>query len=314
MDAFNLPVTLPVLLVLAFIPILLRQAVFYVNAWYSAVVSTRIGLRLRMQTLDAVLEADPAFFARHPVGHLVSVILTQTAVGSSAILAVIRQLSIALLMLVYVTILLALSVPLTLSILFFAVVVSLAIRANIGHIRDYGAVTARVTQEVWTTIVERFGMIRLIKLRDQKQLESGRIRDLPGPAPRRGRAAGAPGGEHRGNGRPPADALGVRHAVHRHRGVGHDPAPARAAAVRAEPAQREGEGVQRRPPGDLAEHGRAASGEGPRAGCRSRQHDPSGYGALRRARARARAHRRHLRVSGHRRPRRHARVRGPAPC
>ena len=176
MDAFNLPVTLPVLLVLAFIPILLRQAVFYVNAWYSAVVSTRIGLRLRMQTLDAVLDADPAFFARHPVGHLVSVILTQTAVGSSAILAVIKQLSIALLLLVYVTILLALSVPLTLSILFFAVVVSLAIRANIGHIRDYGIVTARVTQEVWTTIVERFGMIRLIKLRDQKQLESGRIR------------------------------------------------------------------------------------------------------------------------------------------
>ena len=176
MDAFNLPVTLPVLLVLAFIPILLRQAVFYVNAWYSAVVSTRIGLRLRMQTLDAVLEADPAFFARHPVGHLVSVILTQTAVGSSAILAVIKQLSIALLLLVYVSILLALSVPLTLSILFFAVVVSLAIRANIGHIRDYGAVTARVTQEVWTTIVERFGMIRLIKLRDQKQLESRRIR------------------------------------------------------------------------------------------------------------------------------------------
>jgi subfamily B ATP-binding cassette protein MsbA len=131
---------------------------------------------LRMQTLDAVLEADPAFFARHPVGHLVSVVLTQTAVGSSAILAVIKQLSIALLLLVYVTILLALSVPLTLSILLFAVVVSLAIRANIGHIRDYGAVTARVTQEVWTTIVERFGMIRLIKLRDQKQLESGRIR------------------------------------------------------------------------------------------------------------------------------------------
>lgn len=178
MDFFDLPVTLPVLLVLAFIPILLRQAVFYVNAWYSAVVSTRIGLRLRMQTLDTVLDADPEFFSRHSVGHLVSVVLTQTAVGSSAILAVIKQLSIALLMLVYVTILLALSVPLTLSILFFAVMVSLAIRVNIGHIREYGLVTARVTQEVWSTIVERFGMIRLIKLRDQKELESNRVRGL----------------------------------------------------------------------------------------------------------------------------------------
>jgi len=178
MDALHLPVTLPVLLLLAFIPILLRQAVFYVNAWYSAVVSTRICLRLRMQTLDAILDADPEFFARHSVGHLVSIVLTQTSVGGSAILAVIKQLSIALLMAVYVAILLALSVPLTLSILLFTVVVSLAIRANIKRIRAYGAVTADITQQVWSTIVERFGMMRLIKLRDQKHPESNRIRAL----------------------------------------------------------------------------------------------------------------------------------------
>ncbi len=177
MEAFNLPVTLPVLLALAFIPILLRQVVFYINAWYSAVVSTRIGMRLRMQTLDTVLAADPEFFTRHSVGHLVGVVINQTAVGGAAILAVIRQLSIVLLMLVYVAILVALSVPLTLSILFFAIVVSLAVRANILRIRDYGQVTARVTQEVWSTIVERFSMMRLIKLRDQRELESQRIRD-----------------------------------------------------------------------------------------------------------------------------------------
>ena len=176
MDAFNLPVTLPVLLALAFIPILLRQVVFYINAWYSAAVASRIGLRLRMQTIDALFEADPAFFSRHSVGHLVGVVLTQTAVGSNAILAVIKQLSIALLMLVYVVILLALSVPLTLSILVFAVVVYVAVRVNIKHIRGYGAITAQVTQEVWSTLVERFGIIRLIKLRDQGALESRRLR------------------------------------------------------------------------------------------------------------------------------------------
>ena len=178
MDFFHLPVTLPVLLALAFIPILLRQVVFYFNAWYSAVVSTRIGLRLRMQTLDKIFDADPAFFSRHSVGHLVGVVIAQTAVGGNAILAVIKQLSLALLMLVYVAILLALSVPLTLSILFFAVIVSLAVRANIKRIREYGVVTARVTQQAWGVIVERFGIMRLVKLRDQKQLESTRIRDL----------------------------------------------------------------------------------------------------------------------------------------
>ena len=146
MDALDLPITLGVLLVLAFVPILLRQGVFYVNAWYSAAVSTRIVLRLRMQTIDTVLAADPEFFSRHSVGHLAGVIVAQTAVGGSAVLAVLRQLSLTLLMLVYVAILLALSVPLTLSVLFFAVLVWLGVRANIRHIRDYGTVTAHLTQ------------------------------------------------------------------------------------------------------------------------------------------------------------------------
>jgi subfamily B ATP-binding cassette protein MsbA len=175
MSFFHLPVTLPILLLLAFLPILMRQAVFYFNAWYSAVVSTRISMRLKMKTLDTILNADPEFFSRHSVGHLAGVVINQTTVGGGAILAVIRQLSIALLMVVYVAILLALSVPLTLSILFFAVMVSLAVRANIIRIRNYSLVTARVTQEVWSTIVERFGMMRLIKLRDQKHPESRRI-------------------------------------------------------------------------------------------------------------------------------------------
>ena len=56
--------------------------------------------------------------------------------------------------------------------------VSLAVRANIKRIREYGVVTARVTQRTWGVIVERFGIMRLIKLRDQKQLESKRIRGL----------------------------------------------------------------------------------------------------------------------------------------
>jgi ABC-type multidrug transport system fused ATPase/permease subunit len=178
MDTFHLPLTLPVLLLLAFIPILLRQAVFYVNTWYSAVVATRISMRLRVKTLDRVLNADPEFFARHSVGHIVGVVLSQTAVGGNAILAVIKLLSIALLLLLYVAILLALTVPLTLITLFFAIATSLALRANIRHIRHFGNVTANVTQDVYSTAVERFGMIRLVKLRDQKELESHSIIQL----------------------------------------------------------------------------------------------------------------------------------------
>lgn len=178
MDYFNLPVTLPVLLAMAFIPILLRQVVFYFNAWYSAVVAGRIGLRMRMQTLDKILEADPEFFTRHAVGGVVGIVVGQTAAAGQAILAVIKQLSIALLMALYVTILLAISVPLTLIILVFALLVSVAVKASIKRIGTFGVESARVNQDMMGKIVERFSLIRLIKLRDQKAAESKLIREL----------------------------------------------------------------------------------------------------------------------------------------
>jgi len=176
MDALNLPVTLPVLLGLAFAPILMRQFVFYFNTWYSAVVSSRIAIRMRMQTLDTVLDADPEFFARHSVGKLVGVLIGQTSAAGAAILAVIRQLSVALLMALYVAILLALSVPLTLITLVFALLVSFLVKASIVRTRQYAVESAGISQEMMGKIVERMGLMRLIKLRDQKRAESERIR------------------------------------------------------------------------------------------------------------------------------------------
>jgi len=176
MDALSLPVTLPVLLSLAFVPILMRQVIFYINTWYSAIVSSRIAHRLRSETLDAFLGADPEFFTRYQVGTLVGVLVTQTNNAGLAILAVIRQLSTTILMVLYVAILMAISVPLTLIALVFAVLVSLVVRANIRRTKDYGLEVAQMSQSMVARIVERIGMIRLIKLRDQKTTESERIK------------------------------------------------------------------------------------------------------------------------------------------
>jgi len=176
MEFFGLPVTLLVLLTMAFIPILLRQVVFYFNAWYSAVVAGRIGIRMRMHALDVLLNADPEFFARHSVGHLVGVVVAQTGVAGLAILAVIKQLSIALLMSLYVLILLAISVPLTLVTLAFALLISVIVKKNIRKIRDFGIESAAISQEMMGKVVERLGLMRLIKLRDQEHAEFDRIR------------------------------------------------------------------------------------------------------------------------------------------
>lgn len=175
MAALGLPLTLPVLLMMAFIPILLRQIVFYFNAWYSAAVGSRIGIRMQIQTLDTVLDADPEFFTRYPVGYLVGILFAQTATAGAAVLAVIKQLSVVLLMALYVGILLVLSAQLTAVTMVFAILVSVLVKLNITKIGAYSVEAAAMSQDMMGKITERLGLMRLIKLRDQKQPESERV-------------------------------------------------------------------------------------------------------------------------------------------
>ena len=177
MRFLHLPLTLIILLLLAFVPILMRQVVFYLNAWYSAVVANRIGVRMRIQTLNAVLDADPAFFDRHSVGHLVGIAVTQTEAAGEAILAVVKQLSVALLMMLYVAIMLAISVPLTATTVVFAGLVAIIVKRSITRIREFGIQAADTNQTMMVKIVERFGLMRLVKMRDQKRAESKRIEE-----------------------------------------------------------------------------------------------------------------------------------------
>lgn len=178
LNTLNLPLTLPTLLALAFTPILFRQFVFYFNTWYSATVSSRIGLRMRMQTLRKIMDADLEFFTRHSAGEIVGVVVGQTGMAGAAILAVIRQLSLALMTALYLAILLAISVKLTMIVAAFALFISLIIRKNMVRIRDFGIVAARVSQEMMVKIVERISLVRLVKLRDQKHAETQRIEDF----------------------------------------------------------------------------------------------------------------------------------------
>lgn len=174
-DTFGLPVDLFTLLVMAFIPILLRQAVFYVNNWWSAVVAKRVSLRMRRRVVDATMEADPAFLAATPTGKLTSVVVAQTKLAGDAVLMVIRILSITMLLLLYAAIMLALSVPLTLVAVMFAALVSIVVRASITRTRRFSVESARTTQELFGRIVERLSMMPLIKMRAQEDVESARI-------------------------------------------------------------------------------------------------------------------------------------------
>lgn len=178
LKVIRLKPTLVVLLALAFIPILLRNVLFYLKTWYSAVVTSRIMVRLRMKVVDNVYNADPEFYSRHPVGQLVGVVMGQTATAGNAVLSVINLFGIVMLMIVYVAILLMLSVPLTFSALFFALIVALINKSVLNWIKENALANARTGQELMAKVVERMGQMKLVKLRNTKKFESEYIREV----------------------------------------------------------------------------------------------------------------------------------------
>lgn len=178
LDLFSIEPGLLVLILLAFTPTLLRNVVFFFKTWYSSIVSSRIMLRLRMKVVRVVYDADPEFYARHPVGQLVGVVMNQTVSAGNAVLAVINQLGIVLLVLVYVAILLFISVPLTVSAMSFALAVALVNRAVLKFIRENAFKNAVLGQELMAKIVERMAQMKLVKLRDTKVKEANYIEEV----------------------------------------------------------------------------------------------------------------------------------------
>ena len=170
--------SLIVLLLMAFIPIVLRNVLFYLRTWYGAVVSSRIMLRLRMKVVDVVYSADPEFYSRHPVGQLVGVVMGQTQTAGTAVLSVINLLGTALLMIMYVVILLLLSVPLTLIAIAFALIVTFVNRRVLKWIAENSLKNARLGQKLMAKITERMGQMQLVKLRFTKLEESNNIREV----------------------------------------------------------------------------------------------------------------------------------------
>ena len=173
----NLEPTLIVLLLLAFVPIVLRNVMFYLRAWYGAIVSSRIMLRLRMKVVRKVYAADPEFYNRHPVGHLVGIVMGQTSTAGNAVLSVINMLGVIFMMVMYIIILLALSVPLTLVALFFALLVTLVNRRVLKWIANNAMKNARLGQKLMGKIVERMGQMQLVKLRFTQNEEEENIRE-----------------------------------------------------------------------------------------------------------------------------------------
>jgi len=171
----HVPINLTTLLLMAFIPIILRQVVFFWNAWYLATVQQRAVTRLRSKGFSAIVHGDLSFIVAESQGNLISLLTAQVSRAGSAILQWVNLIAAAIIIAVYVAVLLVLQPWLTLITVVAMGGISVIIKGNVKRSRGYGAEAARLNNKAMSVISERLGNMRLIKMRGQEEQETERV-------------------------------------------------------------------------------------------------------------------------------------------
>ncbi len=177
-EAIGLPITLGTLLLLAFIPIILRQFVYFAYSYYTARVQQRAATRLRSEGFAAIAHGDLAWVMHEGQGNLVSNLTAQVMRGGAAIFQFVQQISTSLLVTMYIAILLFLSWQLTAIAVVSVGLISILVRRSVTRSRRLGAETAERNNEVYTVIGERIGAIRLIKMLGQEDRETRLVTEV----------------------------------------------------------------------------------------------------------------------------------------
>ncbi|MGQ0663488.1 MAG: ABC transporter ATP-binding protein [Pseudomonadota bacterium] len=167
-DRLGLEVTFASLLVIALVPILLRQALLYARAVQIARYSEGFQAGLRHRIAAAFLAADLAFFHRHNYGELSAAAFAEVARCGSLVGAVSDYVTAAALTLIYLAIVFYVSLELA------ALTVPVVVAAAMAYWRQV-RVAARVGDAVSTAyfrmnvlLNETFHAIRLVKMRGRE--------------------------------------------------------------------------------------------------------------------------------------------------
>lgn len=177
-QSIGVPLNLFTLLALAFIPVLLRQVAFYLNAWYSSIVQNRAMARLRVEGFDSLAHTDLSFIAGHSQGDLIALLTGQVDTAGAGLIQFLRLIAVIALLLIYATALFIVSPSLTSIAVAAIVLMSFVARANITGARRFGTRASVLARETYTAFAERVGALRLIKMLGQEDRETENARRL----------------------------------------------------------------------------------------------------------------------------------------
>lgn len=174
-DALHIPLTLLTLLVLSFIPVLLRQVAYFASTWYSALVQNRAITRLRTRGFRLLMHSDLDFIVSTGPGKVISYLTAQIGVGGQAIFQFLRLIILGILIIVYLVVLALVSWPLMVVAAVALAFVSTLLRTNLKQSREQGIRATELTNDQYQSITERIQAIRLIKMLGQEDAESEHV-------------------------------------------------------------------------------------------------------------------------------------------
>lgn len=160
------------LLVIAFAPILARQAARYAQQIYAETVRLRAIGHLRSSGFAAILDGELPFFAAERQGRLVNALTGQIEFGAGALPHALHIAEAAILLAVY-TVVVAFVAPWLIPLAAVAIgSVILLTRARVRTSTEYGARVSAEFEAVHVTVAEKLAGIRLVKVRVQERREA----------------------------------------------------------------------------------------------------------------------------------------------
>jgi ABC-type multidrug transport system fused ATPase/permease subunit len=177
-SALGIPVTLATLLLLAFLPILFRQFVYYAQTRYSAAVQNQGVERLTVRTFRAIARAELSFMDTQDLGRVIGLTTGQVARCGQALSAYVRLLSSAVIIFIYAVLLTLVSWQLALISIVAMGLVSWAIRRILVRAKEHGKEVTAASQAMSAAVRERLAALRLVKMRVREDAEAEQVGEL----------------------------------------------------------------------------------------------------------------------------------------
>ena len=170
-DLFGLTVTIPILLVSSFLAICVRQALIYCRLVYAAYVRFTAIRTVRDRAFGAFLHAQLGYGEQEGLGRMVNDLTVEMPVAVEAALMIVNLLSMALLALVYLGILLALSIGMTIAAILVMLVAVTPVLYFLKRGREVGRLLVGANSALLNFLTQRLRSARLVRLSGMEEAE-----------------------------------------------------------------------------------------------------------------------------------------------